>query len=92
MGIFGSKPVHQMPVDHITILHHLAAGKPALAEQMFITVGPAVTDYSLRALINAVLADKPEDIATAARFYAITACRNDPEAYALCLRLASGYH
>jgi hypothetical protein len=78
-----------MPVNRVAILHLLVTCKPAAADQMFVAAGPALTDYSLRALINAVLADKPEDIATAARFYATTACQNDSEAYGLCMRLAA---
>lgn len=88
MGIFKSKPVAPKMSGRKVILRQLIAGHPTAAAQTFVAMTPLVSDFSLRALINAVLVGKPEDIATAARYYATTACQGDPDAYALCMQLA----
>lgn len=89
MGIFKSKPVAPKVTDRTAILRELIAGRSNEAVQMFVAMTPFVPDFPLRALINATVAGKTEDIATAARFYATTACQNDTEAYGLCMRLAA---
>lgn len=86
MGIFKSKPA---PPNRVRILQELVAGQPMTALQMFVEMKPFVPDFPLRALINAAITGKSEDIATAARYYATTACKDDAAAYALCMRLAT---